>query len=180
MRAPIRSVIAIVACVAALSLVNYSIFGIERKLASGRVVLIELALVIPRSNLQGDYMELRFNLAPEVRKALNLAPIMKSKLSPFFSLQSEQSRRDGRIVAGLDANGIATYRRLDDGTPPAGDEVLLQYRVREGQIKFAGNSFFFQEGTAERFKQARYAEFRVAPDGDLLLTGLRDRYFTPL
>ena len=59
-----RSVIAIVACVAALSLVNYSIFGIERKLASGRVVLIELALVIPRSNVQCDYMDLRFNLAP--------------------------------------------------------------------------------------------------------------------
>lgn len=120
MSAPMRSVIAIVACVTALALVNYSIFGIERKLASGR------------------------------------------------------------IVAGLDADGIASYRRLDDGTPPAGGEVLLHYRVREGQIKFAGNSFFFQKGTAGRYMDARYAEFRVAPDGDLLLTGLRDRYFTPL
>jgi uncharacterized membrane-anchored protein len=42
-------------------------------------------------------------------------------------------------------------------------------------MKFATNAFFFQEGTARRYEAARYGEFRVAPDGELLLTGLRDK-----
>ncbi len=69
---------------------------------------------------------------------------------------------------------------MDEGTPLAPDEVLLRYRVREGEIKFATNAFFFQEGTARRYEGARYGEFRVAPDGELLLTGLRGKELQPL
>ena len=76
-------------------------------------------------------------------------------------------------AATLDAASVATYRRLDDGTPLAADEVALRYRVRAGQMKFATNAYFFQERTAERYANARYGVFRVAPNGDLLLTGLR-------
>src|SRR2546427_1227855 len=66
------------------------------------------------------------------------------------------------------------------GTPLAPNEVLLRYRVRGGQVKFATNAFFFQEGTAKRYEGARYGEFRVAPDGELLLTGLRGKELQPL
>jgi uncharacterized membrane-anchored protein len=41
------------------------------------------------------------------------------------------------------------------------------------RIVAATNAFFFQEGTAMRYQGARYGEFRVAPDGELRLTGLR-------
>jgi uncharacterized membrane-anchored protein len=58
--------------------------------------------------------------------------------------------------------------------------VLLRYRVRNGELKFATNAFFFQEGTAKRYEGARYGEFRVAPDGELLLTGLRGTELQPL
>jgi uncharacterized membrane-anchored protein len=47
-------------------------------------------------------------------------------------------------------------------------------------VKFATNAYFFQEGTAARYEPARYGEFRVAPDGDLLLTGLRGKDLEPL
>lgn len=167
-----RSAIAVVACVAVLALVNYSIVGKERQLASGRIVLIELAPVDPRSLMQGDYMALRFKMANEAGAAL--------KLSPRFAVPGARQSADGHLVASLDAAGIATYRRLGDGAPPAADEVLLRYRVREGQMKFATNAFFFQEGTANRYQGARYGEFRVAPDGELLLTGLRDKDGKPL
>ena len=158
-----RSLIALVACVASLGLVNYSIFVKERLLERGTVVVLELAPVDPRSLMQGDYMALRFRMANDAAAAVRAAAF-----------------RDGRIVASVDERGVATYRRLDDGAPVAANEVLLRYRARGGEIKFATNAFFFQEGTGQRYEGARYGELRVAPDGELLLTGLRDKDLRPL
>jgi uncharacterized membrane-anchored protein len=64
--------------------------------------------------------------------------------------------------------------RFDDGSPLAPDQVRLRYRVREGEVRFATNAFFFQEGAAKRYEPARFGEFRVAADGEAILTGLRD------
>jgi uncharacterized membrane-anchored protein len=112
-------------------------------------------------------MALRFKLANDARAALHRLPGNARRDSEFNA--------DGRIVATLDAAAVATYRRLDDGTPLAADEVALRYRVRAGQMKFATNAYFFEEGTAERYANARYGVFRVAPNGDLLLTGMRGK-----
>ena len=81
----------------------------------------------------------------------------------------------GKIVATVDSRGIGNFRRIHDGKPVASNELLLRYRVRHNELKFATNAFFFEEGTAARYEQARYGELRVAPDGELLLTGLRGK-----
>ena len=158
-----RSLIALVACAARLGLVHYSILAKERLLARGTVVVLELAPVDPRSLMQGDYMALRFRMANDAGAAVR-----------------GSAATGGRIVATVDERGVATYRRLHDATPVASNEVLLRYRVRNGEIKFATNAFFFQEGTGRRYEGARYGELRVAPDGELLLTGLRDKDLRPL
>ncbi len=165
-----RSLIATISCVAALALVDYSIVEKERLLESGSIVYLELAPVDPRSLMQGDYMALRFKMANDAAAALprNSAP------TGFFGT-SQAVNSDGRIVAAVGTDRVASFRRLSQGEALAADEVLLQYRFREGQIKFATNAFFFQEGTANQYTGARYGEFRVGPDGGLLLTGLRDQ-----
>lgn len=153
-----RSLIAVVACALSLGLVNYSIFAKERLLATGVVVMLELAPVDPRSLMQGDYMALSFRMGNDARTFLR-----------------EEKSADGHIVATLDERQVASFRRIHDGKPIASNELLLRYRLRNGGIKFATNAFFFEEGTARRYEPARYGEFRVAPDGELLLTGLRDK-----
>ena len=158
-----RKAIAILAGLAVLVVASYTIHSRERQLAEGAVVLLELAPVDPRSLMQGDYMALRFRMANDAGAAVRAA-----------------ASTDGRIVAIVDERGVATYRGLHDGTPVASNEVLLRYRVRNGDIKFATNAFFFQEGTGRRYEGARYGELRVAPDGELLLTGLRDKDLRPL
>jgi len=172
-----RSAIALITCAAVLALVDFSIVGKEHQLESGRVVYLELAPVDPRSLMQGDYMALRFKIANDARPAMQRP---QSSGARRFLGQGDLATADGRIVAALDPGSVATYRRLDDGTPLARNEVLLRYRVREGEVKFATNAFFFQEGAAKRYEGARYGEFRVAPDGDLLLTGLRGKELQPL
>src|SRR5882672_10722425 len=172
-----RSAVAIISCALIVALVDFSIAGKERHLENGRVVYLELAPVDPRSLMQGDYMALRFRIADDAR------PSMQRSDSPgargIFE-RRDLATADGRIVAAVDQRSIASYRRLDDSRPLAADELLLRYRVREGAVKFATNAFFFQEGTGVRYERARYGEFRVAPDGELLLTGLRGKDLEPL
>ncbi|MGH1382602.1 MAG: GDYXXLXY domain-containing protein, partial [Shewanella xiamenensis] len=42
------------------------------------------------------------------------------------------------------------------------------------------NSFFFEEGQADHFSQAKYGEFRVSERGELLLVTLLDEQLQPL
>jgi uncharacterized membrane-anchored protein len=167
-----RSAIALISCAAVLALVAFSIAGKERLLESGKLVYLELAPVDPRSMMQGDYMALRFKIANDAQPAMQRSEPSRAHR---FRGQGDFAATDGRIVAALDPRSVATYRRLDDGTPLAQGEILLRYRVREGHVKFATNAFFFQEGTAKRYEGARYGEFRVAPNGELLLTEMRDK-----
>jgi uncharacterized membrane-anchored protein len=145
-----RKTLVVLAGIAVLAVVNWSIHAREQLLVSGRVVLLELAPVDPRSLMQGDYMALRFKVANE-------------------GLQG-----DGHVVVGIDDGVVGTFRRLDDGTPLAADEARLRYRMRNDRPQFATNAFFFEEGHAGDYTKARFGEFRVAPDGEAILTGLRD------
>jgi len=77
-----------------------------------------------------------------------------------------------------------TFARLDHASDTAGplaeNEVYLRYRVRAGRLKFASDAYFFQEGTAETYGSARYGRYRVADDGELLLTSLHDENLVQL
>jgi uncharacterized membrane-anchored protein len=156
----VRKLLALAAGLAVLAAANWTIYARERLLAQGRVVLLELAPVDPRSLMQGDYMALRFAVADR--------------------LQLAARDGDGRVVVRLDERGVGRFARRDDGAALGEREVAMRYRVREGRVKFATNGFFFEEGRAADYAGARFGEFRVAPSGELLLTGLRGRNLEPL
>src|SRR5688500_12191582 len=122
----LRSVVTLATGAAVLVLVNLAILEKERTLADGRVVLLELAPVDPRSLMQGDYMALRFRAATDASLG--------------------EDRRDGHLIVKVDSRGVGTFVRRDNGQPLAVDEVRLRYRVRNDQVRFATNAFFFEEG----------------------------------
>lgn len=158
-----RRTIALIAGIVVLVAVNWSIHGRERLLETGRVVLLELVPVDPRSLMQGDYMQLHYQVADEA-----------------FGRRPGGELADGHLVVKIGDHGVARFVRHGDRTPLAADEVLLRFRVRGGRVKFATNAYFFQEGTAQLYEQARYGEFRVAPDGEMLLTHLVGEKFERL
>lgn len=158
-----RWVIAI-ATLVMLAVVNVGIWQHESLLRSGRVVLLELVPVDPRSLMQGDYMRLAYHV----------------QQAAFPRLAVQRPRGDGRIIVTVDGRGVGRFVRLDDGTPLAPGEVALRYRVRAGEVKFASNAYFFGEGQGAEYAAARYGEFRVAADGEMMLSGLRDRNLQPL
>ena len=153
-----RKGIVVLAGIALLAAVNASILSRERLIDEGRVVLLELAPADPRSMMQGDYMRLQFKAARDAFPVTAVRP----------------AAQDGQLVLAQDARGVAVFRRLDDGGPLAADEVRMLYRIRHGTPKLATNAWFFEEGHAADYAKARYGEFRVAPDGEAILTGLRD------
>jgi uncharacterized membrane-anchored protein len=152
-----RKAIAITAGLIVLGAVNWGIYARERLLAEGQVVLLELAPVDPRSLMQGDYMALRFKVVD----------------GAFGRGRTRTEQDDGRLIVRVDSRNVGTYMRRDDGSPLAAGEALLRYRVRNSEVKLATNAWFFQEGHARYYESARYGEFRVAPDGEAILTSLR-------
>ncbi|MDQ7734159.1 GDYXXLXY domain-containing protein [Halomonas sp. SpR1] len=158
--------IVLIATVVVLAVVNGAIWQKERHLAEGEIVYLELAPVDPRSLIQGDYMALNFALANQIHSAL---------LQQEAVLQDElQKASNGYVVVRLDEQRIGHFQRLDEGTSLADDERQLRYRVRNGQVRFATDAFFFQEGHGERYEAARYGQFRVNGQGEPLLVALYD------
>jgi len=163
-----RGKLALLAMVVVLALVNWSIAGKEHHLAEGRIVYLELAPVDPRSLMQGDFMRLRFGLANEVYNALP-----KEKHSRRW--RQKITAEDGKVIVSLDERGVGTYVRIDDGQPLTLNEIALRYRIRKGTVKFATNAFFFQEGKASIYQPARFGQFRVDENGELLLAAMYDK-----
>ncbi|MCL2589423.1 MAG: GDYXXLXY domain-containing protein [Betaproteobacteria bacterium] len=145
----LRAIVAVVAGILILGFLNWSIFQKESIVQKGRIVLLQLAPVDPRSLMQGDYMALRFALANKV---------------------SSEVSRDEMIVLKLDENNVANFERIDDGhSALQDDEIRFRYRLP--------NAFFFEEGQGKAYELARYGEFRVTDSGNATLTQMRDEGF---
>ena len=166
-------VIAVVFLVMVLGLVNWWIIEKEKHLAEGRTVFLELALVDPRSLIQGDYMALQFHLADAVRDALR-------KKREHQRWRHYVEATDGYLVVGLDERGIGSFKYLHAGQELSDNQILMRYRVRSDRVKFATNAFFFQEGQGTHYQLARYGKFRVDDRGELLLTAMFDENLNKL
>lgn len=143
---------------AVLGIVNYSIYSREALLTKGDSVILQLAPVDPRSLMQGDYMALRFAVASEAQ-----SQIQTSKQPTGF------------VIIKPDDKGVGRFVRVDDLSALNAGEVRMRYRLRKGQVKFATNAFFFQEGQAQLFEAARFGEFRVNQEGESVLVAMRDQ-----
>lgn len=150
-----RTAICLLGLLVVLGVMNNEIRQKENLVGEGQVVLLELAPRDPRSLMQGDYMVLRYALARRL-------PAMANK------------PHDGQLVLALDEDNVATFRRIHDGSSLAADEILLNFRYRRNAVRLGAESFFFEEGSAGLYRDARYGELRVNERGESVLVGLRD------
>lgn len=141
-----------------LVIINSVIYYNEKVLKIGTPVLLELAPYDPRALLQGDYMRLNYQLAVQLQQDY-----------PLTTLQKYQ-----KIIITLNKQGIAQFISFyhPDKVLSAGQHIL-EYTIKKRRVIFATDSFFFQEGHAKYYEQARYGELRVTTSGKSILTGLR-------
>ena len=121
----------------------------------GTPILLELAPRDPRSLFQGDYMELRYARIAELE---------------------HRTDRTATIALRKDAGDVVVGARFVGATEAvADDEVkVVIRRGRWGEWKLGAQTYFFEQGKAERFSTAKYGELRVGPFGEVVLVGLRD------
>ncbi|WP_296202725.1 GDYXXLXY domain-containing protein [Psychrobacter sp. UBA3962] len=167
--------LAIVGLIVVLVAVNLSIKKYETHLATAEKVLLQLAPVDPRSLMQGDYMALNYAISEQIMAAIEQQLVPTEDQQPIEELYNLS--QDGLVVIRKDAQGVGHFVRLvspseEDQLSLAKEELLLAYRLRQGQLKIATNAFFFQEGQAAAFEQAKYGLFRVNDKGEPLLTDM--------
>lgn len=161
----VRAGIALTA-VATLAAANLGIRDKEDLIARGTPVFVELAPVDPRSLMAGDFMRLAFRLPDEARNGD--LPLLDGAVRP-------------QVVARRDARGVATLARLQHANTPLADgEFTIELTPKHGGWILVTDAWYFREGDGERWAQARYGEFRVAPDGRALLVGMADGDLKPM
>lgn len=135
---------------------NFSVSKKEELLKDGKLVLLKLAPVDPRSLMQGDYMSLRYAVSQ--------------------SLDTELIPKRGYCVVILDDKGIAERVRFQkDKTPLHKDEYLIKYTSPDKwNVNFGAESFFFEEGQAKKYENAQYGALKIDKNGNSLLIGLYD------
>jgi len=138
---------------------NYSVVKKEELLENGQLVLLELAPVDPRSLMQGDYMALRYKISEDL----------------YYDKIGKMSKR-GYCVVRIDSNGIADKVRFQEELTPLNDsEYLIKYKALDWRnINIGAGSFFFQEGYAQKYEQAKYGGIKIDKNGNSLLIGLYD------
>jgi uncharacterized membrane-anchored protein len=138
---------------------NVGIWQKEQLIRQGQVVFVPLVPVDPRSLMQGDYMRLNF-----VGWRESLALLGRAKA-------------DGRahVTLTLDARGVASNPRFGYGQsqPLAAGDLRLPLTHKAGRWVLVTDAFYFKEGEGDRWRDARFGEFRVDADGRALLVGLR-------
>ena len=140
--------------------VNFAIWQKEQLLTHGKTVILALAPVDPRSLMQGDYMRLRFQAEQDMQR--------------YLPYKKDSSVADGYVIVSLNDQHIGEVQGVVSELPAtlAVNQWPLRYRIRAGELRFATNAFFFQEGHADDYAQARYGEFKVNNDGEMLLANL--------
>jgi uncharacterized membrane-anchored protein len=133
---------------------NYSVKVKEGLMEEGQLVLLELAPVDPRSLMQGDYMDLRYKISEDV---------------VYDSLPAR-----GYCIVRLNEMGVASKVRFQKDLAPLGSgEHPIRYTLPDQwRISIGAESFFFQEGAAEKFEQAKYGGLKIDRKGNSLLVGL--------
>lgn len=160
--APVLLLVGVAACLVAA---NVGIWQKESVLARGRTVYVELAGLDPRSLMQGDYLQLNFRLP------VTDAPAGPADMPPH-------------VVMQVDARGVARPLRIElageEAPVLASGELRVELRPKAGRWVLVTDAWHFPEGGGARLAAARYGEFRITPDGDALLVGLRDGTLAPI
>ena len=151
-------ILIIVNLILLLGYFNWSVYKKEQILKNGRLVLLQLVPVDPRSLMQGDYMRLNYQEASS-------API------------DEQTATRGYAILQIDSNQVGKIVRLQNALEPVNDnELVIKYKIVRHRI-FLAESFFFEEGQDTLYQKAMYGGLKVNDKGQNLLVGLYDKDF---
>lgn len=160
---------------------NKLIYKYEDILANGQSIILKLAPVDPRSLMQGDYMELNYEILNEVWKT--------AYQTDFYGVKSKEFNiglAHNQIYALLKQNkqGIAQLCGLEIDIPTdfkdCDEQIYLPIKISDRfNTRLPTHSYFFEEGKGAYYAQAAYGEYKFK-EGKALLLRLLDEKLNPL
>lgn len=135
---------------------NWSVFQKEQIIKDGQLILLSLAPVDPRSLMQGDYMRLRYDLSEDINR--------------------DSIPKRGYCIVRLDKHQVAKRVRFQEHAQPLKEgEYAINYSYSDSwNVNIGAESYFFQEGEAEKYEAAKYGGVKVDKAGNSVLVGLYD------
>lgn len=144
-----------------LFLAAYFIYAVKSKediLKNGKLVLLKLAPVDPRSLMQGDYMILNYEINQNV---------------------PDNTPQKGFVLLSKKENGEYKATKFQNYLPKdtlSGIPVeYIKTNHWNQSIRIGAESYFFEEGSAEKFEKAAYGGLKVDENGNSVLIGLYDK-----
>jgi uncharacterized membrane-anchored protein len=133
-----------------LAFFAFSVIQKETLIGKGTEVLLRLAPVDPRSLMQGDYMALDFEVTRKI----------------------SYDSKSGYVVVKVGDDRVAEFVRIQDGKGVNNGEFIIRYKRHNGRLTIGADNYFFQEGSAKKFENAKYGLLKVDSDGNSILIGL--------
>ncbi|MBB1138048.1 GDYXXLXY domain-containing protein [Myroides sp. WP-1] len=151
-----------------ITLVLFGIFflcavrGKEDTIKEGKLVLLPLAPVDPRSLIQGDYMQLNYAINEQLRAT---------------QIDRENLHKRGYIILGVNQQQVGSFQGISQEFPTVKEDSLLpiKYFNWDGfSLAVGAESYFFQEKKDTLYDKAKYGGLRVDQHGNSVLIGLYD------
>lgn len=189
------AIIIVATLVVVLLLFVKAVWDKESTIKEGKLVLLELAPVDPRSLMQGDYMQLNYAITREGRswRASQVISDVFSEndsivddndsIDAAIALQEARTKESqeigarGFVLLNVDENQVGHYVKMTDkiGDVGKGQVYIKFFNNTDWSYNIGAESFFFQEGDAEKYEKAKYGALRVDDKGNSILIGMYDK-----
>jgi len=143
---------------------------------------LELTPVDPRSLLQGDYMTLNYDITDKVSDFIynNRTYIYdgenENEVEEIRELRKLANAKKAYIAVRLDKNRVARYVKITKEKTDEKGLLFIAYKTDGFNVNINANSYLFQEGTGDKYQNARYSKV-VLVGNNLRLIDLRDKDF---
>lgn len=188
------AIIIVATLVVVLLLFVKAVWDKESTIKEGKLVLLELAPVDPRSLMQGDYMQLNYAITREGRswRASQVISDVFSEndsivndndsIDASIALQEARTKESqeigarGFVLLNVDENQVGHYVKMTDKIGDIGErQVYIKFfNNTDWSYNIGAESFFFQEGDAQKYEKAKYGALRVDDKGNSILIGMYD------
>ncbi len=141
-----------------LIILSVIIFQKETILRNGTEIVLKVEPVDPRSILQGDYVQLSYNIS---------------------QIDSDEYNNRVYVMVEKDVHGIYQIKEIYDNIEEARDgaledhQVIVTGKANGNTITYGIENFFIEEGTGLEVEQnAKYAKIKVGSNGDAILVSV--------
>ena len=178
----IKKILLIVNITILFVITGFSAMKEESYKKSENYFYLELTPVDPRSFLQGDYMTLNYDITDKVSDFIynNRTYIYEgeneNEVEEIRELRKLADAKKAYIAVRLDENKVAKFVKVTKEKTDEKDLLFIAYKTDGFNVDINANSYLFQEGTGDKYQNARYSKV-VLVGNNLRLIDLRDKDF---